>query len=252
MSGNKNILLLSVGLNGFNLLYKRCIDSHYCYARKYSYRYVCIDRTNLPLTPKESSWIKIPLIYEFLNSGYDWVGFVDADCMINSSAPPFESLDTPSKSIYMALGKSQRYNAGVFFVKNSQESKNFFKTVFDNCEFTIPEEDRLYTRYENGHVIYFSKKFPIIQTIDKKWNNNSDTSLQDFIRHYSGGIMRKTYKHTVTEFLGFYIFSTIGKFHRRLTRGSNESLKQSLTQTVHSFIRTFITDNLQHANQPVS
>lgn len=188
-----NVLMFSIAQNGYDFIYSKCIKSQQLYATKNSYEYVLVNRPRLVNSSKESAWLKIPLIIEGLRRGYEWVFFVDADCEIRPQALKVESIEVPGKSLYLVHGRSGRVNSGVIIAKNTADTKEFFKQVFNAVEMDVPEEDRKGIVYENGHVIHYSKGREYVYILDKCWNNTVDITLNDYIRHYTGP-MRQHYR----------------------------------------------------------
>ncbi len=181
-----NTLMFTIATNGYNHIYRKCISSQKRYAAKNSYNYLLIDRLPWLTSPKASAWLKIPLILQGLKAGYDWVFFIDADCAIRYDAPRFESIEVSDKFLYLARGFSGRVNSGVMLVRNTLETQHFFQNLLEQVDYSkIPESDK--TLYENGHIIYYSKRCQFLHILDKRWNNNSDPTLDDYVRHFSGG-----------------------------------------------------------------
>jgi Nucleotide-diphospho-sugar transferase len=186
---NKNVLIFCVGLNNYDRMYQRCIESHRKYAEREGYRYQLINKPG-KASITASAWLKIPLIIKALENGYDWVAFIDADCEIKSEMPPLESLLVEDKYLYMANGFSGRINSGVMIIRNSEEVKNLFRTIYKHSNEEVPNADW----GENGHLIHFASRWEGLQLLDTRWNNNFKPDLQDYIRHYSaGGPMRSLY-----------------------------------------------------------
>lgn len=184
------ILVFSVGLNFYDKIYDRCMASHQRYAEQQDYDYVLVNKPRWG-TVIESVWLKVPLILAGLKAGYDWVFFVDADCEIRPNAPRVETLAVSGKSLYLGNGFSGNVNSGVIIAKNEQKAVAFFQQVFDAAGTDVPEMDW----GENGHIIHFSKNNDQLEILDRRWNNNADVELDDYIRHYSaGGPMRPLYK----------------------------------------------------------
>ena len=87
------VLVFSLALNGYHVVFDRCIRSHREYASRHGYEYSCI--TSIPgdhPSPAEAARIKIPLILSRLEAGFDRVFFVDADAEIKPDCPAIESI----------------------------------------------------------------------------------------------------------------------------------------------------------------
>jgi galactosyl transferase GMA12/MNN10 family len=187
-----NVLMFSVSLNGYDLIYKKCVDSHKRYAEQHGYEYILVNRPPWVSFGNENKWLKIPLIIEALRKQYEWVFFIDSDCEIQADAPTLASIAAPGKSLYLANGWSGRVNSGVIIVKNTPETQQFFEQILDAAEVPVPLEDHV-ADGENGHIIHYSKDQEFLQLLDRRWNNNVDVTLDDYIRHYTGA-MRKFYQ----------------------------------------------------------
>ncbi|WP_156126374.1 putative nucleotide-diphospho-sugar transferase [Hymenobacter sp. DG25B] len=184
--------VFSIALGGYALLFRKCINSHKEYCQKYGYEYKIIDKSKEDLTPSAAAWLKIVMIINALESGYESVFFIDADCLVRSHTPPVEDVFTEGQSIYMANGHSGRLNSGIIIVKNTPEALDFFKNVLNNCEKPVPDED--FAIYENGHMIHYGKTNPAVGVIPYElWNNTVAIDERSYIQHYSGGGLRITY-----------------------------------------------------------
>jgi hypothetical protein len=188
-------LVFSIALEGYERLFKGCIDTHLQYCKMHEYKYLLINRSPRKLKAAEAAWLKVPLIKAALEGGYEWVAFIDADCDIRTSMPPFtEYLDSRyhDKSIFMAPGSSGRINSGVIFIKGEVASLNLLNKVLKHANEKVPQQDQ--TAYENGHIIHFGKNDASVQLLEHNlWNNNSALNQDSFVQHYSGGPLRKWY-----------------------------------------------------------
>ncbi|MFQ3288857.1 MAG: hypothetical protein ACI93V_001077, partial [Alteromonadaceae bacterium] len=66
-------LIFSIALNGYQLLYRHCINSHRAYAKKYGYEYLVISRPYFTALGVECCWLKLTLMLEALKAGSDTV-----------------------------------------------------------------------------------------------------------------------------------------------------------------------------------
>jgi hypothetical protein len=206
-------------MNGYYWEYKKNLQSHAAYAVRHGYRYVVIDRPQISLLGMECVWLKVALMREALKAGYDWVMFVDADAEIQTSAPAIESLQEEGKSIYLAKGYSGRVNSGVLIASQAKASLEFFERVLSGHGSELPPEDDVGWG-ENGHIIHFAKNNPSVKTISTRWNNNRDPYLRDFIRHYSAGPLRSSYRPGFVNHLFFLAHRYFVALARRLSRVS--------------------------------
>jgi hypothetical protein len=187
-----NVFMFSIALEGYEKTFSPCIESQKRYCSDKKYDYILINDSPRKMKPKEAAWIKIPLIIAALNKGYQWVAFIDSDCEIRNFTPALTTVMADAdadKSIFMAKGKSGRLNSGVMFIRNAPSARQFFETILNNADITVPAEDK--TAFENGHIIHFGKNNPAIQVLDHdQWNNNSAMNADSYIQHYSSGILR--------------------------------------------------------------
>ncbi|HBJ36579.1 MAG TPA: hypothetical protein DDZ51_17855 [Planctomycetaceae bacterium] len=214
----KKNLIFTIAIGPHQNLFRGCIQSQRLYALKHGYEFLVIDKAPRSLLPEEASWLKIGMIKAALLYGYDWVGFIDADCDVRPHAPcyvqQFERFGH-EKCLYLAPGISNRLNAGVIFARNATGSVAFFDEVERNADIEVSAEDS--APYENGHVIHFARGNPALQVIDHRlWNNNSQLDHDSYIQHYSGGPLRVWYMENRIRWL----------FAKKLARKSKACLKK--------------------------
>jgi len=189
------VLMFSLGLNHYQQMYQRCINSHRHYAKTQGYDYQLFN-SNRQASITASAWVKIPLILAALNQGYDRVFYIDADCEIKVDTPAIESLIVPGKLLYMSQGFSGHINSGVMIVHNDERVKALFERILASCNQDVPSSDW----GENGHMIHFAEHWAHLQLLDSRWNNNAQPALPDYIRHFSaGGPMRPLYQPNWSE-----------------------------------------------------
>lgn len=210
-------LVLCLALNGYHALYRNHIEKHRAYAQQQGYEYLCVERPRLTLLDIECTWLKISLIIKALEQKYDWVVCLDADTEVRTSTPNVESLYVDGKYIYMAKGFSNRFNSGVLILKNHGKTLRFMRQVFANHDKALVACDDVGWG-ENGHIIYFAKRFDIVQEIDKRWNNNHCLALADYIRHYSYGPLHQSYSVKVSDKLEYqfwhYALAIWKRYHK--------------------------------------
>lgn len=182
-------LIFSVALNGYDLAYRRALQSHADYAARVGAIQVTVTRPSVR-DPALAAWLKIPLMRRSLESDWDWVAYVDADCEFKEGAPSFtQTLEGPEGGkgdIFMAEGRSGRINSGVMIARSSEGSRRFFNYVEESIDWSIPEQDRAGLKYENGNVIHVDRVIQPITRLDLRWNNTFDPELPDYVRHYAG------------------------------------------------------------------
>jgi hypothetical protein len=184
-----NVLVFSIALNGYQWLYKDCIASHKRYAYRHNYTYQVVTRPYATSIGVECCWLKLTLIVEALESGYDNVLFVDADAFIQTHTPKVNSVLLPEKYLYLAKSYSGRYNSGVILIKNHSKVRRLFKTIITARHKPILAENDVGWG-ENGHIIQYTKDCKFVSTLNRSWNNTYDLELNDYIRHFSFGPLR--------------------------------------------------------------
>jgi hypothetical protein len=197
-------LIFSIAVNGYNLQYSANLKSIVQYADRLNFSRVIVTRPHFTALGMEVAWLKLSLILAALRAGYDWVIFVDADAAIATEAPNIlECIDT-RKAFFAAHGYSARINSGVMVFKRCTESIQLLETILRHRNMSLPAQDDVGWG-ENGHVIHFSRQFPLLEILDQRWNNNSDPELRDYIRHYSAGPMRRHFKVSWPARLGYIL-----------------------------------------------
>jgi hypothetical protein len=186
----KKTLVLSIALNGYQWLYRNCINSQRAYAQQNGYEYLVITRPYFTALGVECCWLKLTMMLEALRAGYETVLFVDADAYIKSAAHKVETLLEPDKYLYLAKGYSGRFNSGVMLVNNHFKIQHWLEGVISTryCS-VLPKHDVGWG--ENGHIIQNTENCEFVSTLDRRWNNTYDIHLSDYIRHFSFGPLRQ-------------------------------------------------------------
>jgi hypothetical protein len=180
-------LVFTIAQNGYGAAYLTCIASQRAYAKRIGAEYVSVTKPRSVPAAALSAWLKVPLMLHALESGYDWVAYIDADCEVKQDAPDFrKELASSPKQVFMALGRSGRVNSGVMIARRGEESEAYFARVLGSATEKIPAEDRADLKYENGNVIYVTRLTDAVDTLPGEWNNSIDPGLRDHIRHYTG------------------------------------------------------------------
>ncbi len=187
-------MIFSIGFNGYERLWHRCVDSHRRYADRHGYRYLTYGAGVTTPLSMESAWLKIPLMIAALDAGHPWLLFVDADTMFSDDAPRFEIVEQDGKDVYLAKGFSGRPNSGVIAVKNTPRARRLFLDILSSAGMPLPRRDRVGWG-ENGEVIHHLRSYDGFGQLERKWNNNTDLNLKDYIRHFSTGVMRDSYDY---------------------------------------------------------
>jgi hypothetical protein len=185
-----DLLIFSIALNGYQWLYKDCITSHQNYAKKHGYSYQVVSRPLITQLGSECCWLKLTLSLSAFNAGYCKVLFVDADALINDDAPVIENIIRPEKYVYLAKSYTGRFNSGVIFMLNHAETIAWLKKIISSRTTSVSNADSVGWG-ENGHIIKYAKGWTFIEEIDRRWNNTYDPNLDDYIRHFCFGPLRK-------------------------------------------------------------
>jgi hypothetical protein len=183
------VLVFSIALNGYQWLYKDCIASHKRYANRHGYTYQVVTRPYATTIGVECCWLKLTLMIEALDNGYDAVLFVDADAFIQTHTPKLSTVLLPDKYVYLAKSYSGRYNSGVMLIKNHKKVRQLLNTIITARHQPILAENDVGWG-ENGHIIEYTKHCQFVSTLNRSWNNTYDPDLNDYIRHFSFGPLR--------------------------------------------------------------
>jgi hypothetical protein len=183
------VLVFSIALNGYQWLYKDCIASHTRYAERHGYTYQVVTRPYATAIGVECCWLKLTLMIEALDNGYDAVLFVDADAYIQTQTPKLDTVLLPDKYVYLARSYTGRFNSGVMLIKNHKKVRQLINTIITARHQPILAENDVGWG-ENGHIIEHTKHCEFVSTLNRSWNNTYDPDLNDYIRHFSFGPLR--------------------------------------------------------------
>jgi pyruvyltransferase len=177
-------IIATAAFFGFDRKWTDCLASQAAYADRHGYaRWLLTEAPYGVHTASDSSWYKLTMILAALKMGCK-VLWVDADCMLSSDAPALAEVEEPGKTVYMAKGNSDRFNAGVIYALPSPSARELVEKILVGRSIDVPEEDR--APYDNGHVIHYAKNDPCVGEMDPRWNNSYLPSLKDYIRHFTG------------------------------------------------------------------
>lgn len=113
--------------------YGRMTKVYYCNRHGYDFR----DDEDAHDKTRPYAWSKVKLIQKCLNQNYEYVVWIDADTHIMNPDITLESLIdrlSGGKDILLA-SDWDKINSGVMFIKNTEWSKKFFETLYDQTEF---------------------------------------------------------------------------------------------------------------------
>lgn len=191
---DKPVFIFTIALGSYGATFADCIRSQRAYCDRNGYEHLVVDQEPRRLRAEEAAWLKLPLLRRAMKPSRRWIGFIDADCEVRATTPPFDialAKANPAASIYVAHGYSNRINSGVLFVRNCPEAAAFIDNIVAHADADMPPDDR--APYENGHVIAFGKNDPRVGIIDSHWNNNRGLDPASYIQHYSNGRLREGY-----------------------------------------------------------
>gem|GEM_PF-2793016 len=200
-------LVFSVGLNGYHVGYRTCIETQREYARRIGADYYIATKPFVRY-PALAAWLKLTFMSANLIQGYEEVAYIDADCLVRPHAPDFSETMVATGSIFMAKGRSGRLNSGVIFARSSSESKLFLDRVLASATESIPLEARANLRFENGNIIYVDEKYGGVTEIDQVWNNSSIPEMDDYIRHFTGP-MKAEFRAPITDQIQYRLLKSI-------------------------------------------
>ncbi|WP_421869064.1 hypothetical protein [Pararhizobium sp.] len=170
-------------------------DTHRTYCSRFNYEYRQI-QTNL-LPGAKPTWSKHVAALEVIDDR-DAVMIIDSDAQILPDCPGFDRLLNANSNhdLFLALGHSFRPNAGVIMLRGrSKASVLFLETLLAERESEVPLKDKAVPGGDNGHVINllrrpkFREKLFLLSPV---WNNTTQPTDWDYIRHYTGPMKAHT------------------------------------------------------------
>ncbi len=173
------VLILTVNIGEkYKKIYSECVETHKEYAKKWGYDHILIEDQQL----KNISFEKYRGVKEAFNKGYDWVLHIDSDAIVNNMDIPvtYYTEECPLDRDYVIMrecplnehcGLFGCLNTGVFFIRNTQWSREFVKFLINFSEDNHDENNQSTHKF----------KFKIIE--------------QDFINQIYNQIHFKVYVH---------------------------------------------------------
>jgi hypothetical protein len=186
----QSMLIFSVALNGYQWIYRDHLASQKAYAKRIGANYQVVTKPLISRSGVECCWYKLYLLVQAIQSGYQHVLFLDADCFVQPDCPDIREQCVDKNSIYMAKGYSQRFNSGVILVKGDSQALGFFNMVLASRQNTLLKKDSVGWG-ENGYIIACARVCQFIGVLSNKWNNTYDIELNDYIRHENFGPLRQ-------------------------------------------------------------
>lgn len=174
------------------------------YTKKFGYDlYV---NTELVVTERAPSWLKIPLIRELFLEGYDFVFWLDADAIFMRYDQDLQELIEPGKDLYMvnhsvpaAIGQKDTPNAGVLLLRNCDWSLSLLQDLWDFEEYlrhpwwenaALLDLMGYYDPLEKGENRLNQEFLEHVKFIGLEWNSfphiPSCCASSPIIKHYAG------------------------------------------------------------------
>lgn len=163
------------------------------YCKKHGYDYFCGTEILDPTRP--ISWSKILYLLDIMekNPQYEWLFWSDADSLIMDSGRRLE--DFIDENFNFILSEElDRFNAGHFFIKNCDWSRNFFRQIYTHTEcIHHPWFEQLAAIYEILQNPEWGSQIKILpqRALDawciEYWNMPASAYREgDFLIHFAG------------------------------------------------------------------
>lgn len=151
------------------------LENKRLYCKKQGYDFICCTERLDPSRP--IPWSKIKLLETVLDTKkYDWVFWTDADSVVTNFKIKLESLIDDNFD-FILTRDFQNLNSGQFFLKNSDWSKNFLKTVYAHEEFIN------HMWWEQAAVIY---EYDHNESVRRKTKVHPQRSFNSFSKEVMG------------------------------------------------------------------
>lgn len=190
--------VICIALHGYAEKWAACISSQRIYCARNNYNYIFLNNAEGSdiYSAGDSKWLKLELLVDTLAKDSGWTMVLDADAFVMPGCPPMNSVLVDGKSVYMVMGRSNRYNSGVIIVRSCTESQALFKTILVDRKNMVEPEHFVSIEGENGHIIKHTTDHPAVAEISRKWNNTMDPRPDDYVRHFTGPM--RQYYHAMT------------------------------------------------------
>lgn len=160
------------------------------YAERHGYDFIC--RTDdFPDIGRHFHFQKQRLILDYIDD-YDWIFFLDGDAFITNHAIELEEYIDNRHDLLIGHGYrphegqegSRLFNAGVFFIKNSDWSRNYLNAVLDHprkdCDNPVMIDIcKEWNAIQHGHVKIMPRKL----FNSYNWERGCDWEKGDFVMH---------------------------------------------------------------------
>lgn len=130
----KNIALVTVVIgSSYHEATLPGIKSKQEYCRLHGYDFICYTESIDPLRPH--AWQKIKAVQKELEN-YDWIFWSDADSIVMNNKIPLEDYIDENYSFIVCFDNvSHVVNSGQFLIKNTPDSFEFLRDVYNRSEF---------------------------------------------------------------------------------------------------------------------
>ncbi len=178
-----SVSVICVALFSYSTKYASCIETQRAYAEKHGYEFELHTHAAYAKSANDAAWLKLSLVSDSIKRGRRTL-CIDADCDVNQSCPKIETVENNTGCIYMAKGRTKRFNSGVIYALPDHRSETFFESVLKSRFLPVSKEDT--APYENGHIIAAARCVDFICELPFQWNNSFHLNDDCFIRHYTG------------------------------------------------------------------
>lgn len=186
-----SLVVLNVHTPRYKRLFRNALSTQRAYAERYGYAYH--SEALRQEDAARAKWRKLEMVEQLLKA-HGCVLLLDADCFVMDSAPDVREELIPGKDIYMAKGRSGRFNSGVMLVRSTDLATEFVhRIVAGRYTMEIDPENRVSAAGENGHVIQLSMSpefAPTIAELSSIWNENRTDAGEGYILHLVTGPLR--------------------------------------------------------------
>lgn len=143
------------------------------YCKKYDIDFQCEVYASEAFPISQGAWLKIELIKQALELGYQYVAWLDADAMIIDTETDLRDAIQPRKvgACWCRIPQLNHWNVGVLYVQNSEETRAFINEWLASYP---PPADGW---FEQGVFNRMGKQSRVVETISDKWNATIDVNM---------------------------------------------------------------------------
>jgi hypothetical protein len=188
-----NICVVTLYTKEIEIIGSLTEQNHRAYCSKHGYQY---NAHFGRISERHAAWDKILAVMRLLPY-YDYVMWIDADCVFNNFDKRIEDYFSKCGTFCRDVaydgnnGQWHYVNTGVFILKHDQKSFDFLNTVWNSHDYKVDElEKRSYNGWpwEQGPVCdYLMKSDDFTVLTDLEFNCHPNIARSDvFIIHYMG------------------------------------------------------------------